>query len=654
VGGSEGSKRFHPNFYILKEGEDVCGGVVGAGGKSCIRSRADCGIAKHSRDRIELAPGCYLRSGSEDVVLLESFIPEYRLSDDTEELLLSKSEMSMDEARIYLSELSSTLKLDDVKMKNATAQEDTKSRKSSSLDADDAPRKMRKLNVVEKHNLLMEKLAENLDVNGDLSMHKNMILRDAYVGELAGTMQENTEDIQLIQEKVIDVTTQIGSTPNMAPPGLWMGYLELRGEITRLKSTLSAKASIGVETTVGDITSRLEALSKELSDLDANTGKGYVGLLATINMLKQSTTHHHQAVYGRANGDNLPPDDLSERVEKLEKLVVNLTKTDKLSSASIRVGKYCFESIDDLSAWCSEHLPAHYPFGAFLDFYSFMQRIKSFRDASDSENLRNMDYRNKLALTTDEATTMAAFMHPLPKGFRGTANEEAQMHDWIPGLKSPEKWENDHETAGMKITIKDNTEVVRSRVEAVIAHRLANSPDAASLAMELLADTITFSVCFSSFVSTTYRTLHRAGFGKCGAWNLVQKLMHRIFATDCFMKRGISAELLDASDHKSLGVSILWGTLGTHQTLREYQKYGIENHPSIASEYVRFLVAHSGVQKVEKLTLRCESLESDLKKMSRLLEVAQKAATTASNKAEEALKAARSSKKKASPGNQPE
>jgi len=654
VGGLEGSKRFHPNFYILKEGEDICGGMVGSGGKACVRPKASCGVAKHARDRVDLAAGCYLCSGAEDVVFLEASIPGYRITKAVEDRIYAQPEMPLEEANVYISNLAKTLSMEDVKMEAPKGTGETKIRKSDGDPGIGLSRKSRKLSLLEKHSLLETTLQKNPDNTGEETLHKNLVLRDIYVRELSEVVQDTSEDIQLVQERVLDVTAQIGTTPNMAPPGLWLGYLELRGEVDRLKSELPTKASVGVETTVGDVLGRVEALDREISELDANTGKGYVGLLASINILKQSANQHASQNNGGMTGGNLLPDDLPDRVEKLERLMVNMARADKPSNTSIRVGKYCFESIEDLAAWSSQHLPANYPFGAFVDFYSFMQRIKSFRDASDSENLRNMDYRNKLSLTTDEATTMAAFMHPLPKGFRGTANEEAQMHDWIPGLKSPDKWENEHETAGMKVTIKDNTEVVRARVEAVIGHRLANKPEATSLAMELLADTITFSVCFSSFVSTTYRTLNRAGFGKTGAWNLVQKLMHRIFATDCFMKRGISAELLDANDHKSLGVSILWGTLGTHQTLREYQKHGIENHPSIASEYVRFLVAHSGVQKVEKLTLRCESLESDLKKMTRLLEAAQKMATTASNKAEEALKAARASKKKASPGNQPE
>ena len=206
--------------------------------------------------------------------------------------------------------------------------------------------------------------------------------------------------------------------------------------------------------------------------------------------------------------------------------------------------------------------------------------------------------------------------------------------------------EDKNETVGVKIMIKENIEVVRSRVLAVIKHRLNGYPEATALARELLADTITFITELSEFMSSTLRTLRQAGFERMNAWNLVSKLVHRILGVDCYLKRGLSFELLDAKAHKALAVSVLWGTFGTHQVLRSFQQHGIENRPSMSSEYVRFLVAHTDATKVDQLDEKVKGLEaqskkweSEAKRLDKEVDGAKKSITTANNKLDDLKKA---------------
>ena len=55
-------------------------------------------------------------------------------------------------------------------------------------------------------------------------------------------------------------------------------------------------------------------------------------------------------------------------------------------------------------------------------------------------------------------------------------------------------------------------------------------------------------------------------------------------------------------------------------------RHGIENHPSMASEYVRFLVANSGLSKIDKLEARLAHLEEENKILKRDVAQADKAA----------------------------
>jgi hypothetical protein len=179
-------------------------------------------------------------------------------------------------------------------------------------------------------------------------------------------------------------------------------------------------------------------------------------------------------------------------------------------------------------------------------------------------------------------------------------------------------------------------EEIRSRLESLIMERLRENAEGQALARQMLSDTLNFITALCEFTSETYRNLELAGFSKSDAWQLVSKLVHRIFAKDCHMKRGAVSEVLDVSDTKVLGTGILWATLATHQVMRDYMRHGIENHPSMASEYVRFLVANSGLTKIDKMEARLKALEEENKILKRDVVQADKAAKSAANKAEEA------------------
>mmetsp|Transcript_13572 Transcript_13572/g.15820 ORF Transcript_13572/g.15820 Transcript_13572/m.15820 type:complete len:203 (-) Transcript_13572:164-772(-) len=198
----------------------------------------------------------------------------------------------------------------------------------------------------------------------------------------------------------------------------------------------------------------------------------------------------------------------------------------------------------------------------------------------------------------------------------------------------------------MKRVLLENEHAVRERLTTMITQRLHNYPQAEALAKILLAESTAFSTAVASFITETYDRLILSGFPKQDSWNLVSKLIHRIFAVDCFFHRGTVGESLDVKKDgstRSTAVGILWGTLATHQVMREYMRHGIENHPSISSEYVRFLVANCGLSRLQKLETTTLQLQSDLKsnmaEMKKTMESVKKMAASASNKADQVEKA---------------
>ena len=638
----EGST-YNSYLVVLEDIEDLCGGHIGSNGKVCTRLARECDVAKHTRSRCEfLKPGIYLRGLNSEEVFSVPFADLNRISETQREGIIKRKYESLEEAReclekFYVEDISEPMTPDSSNNRRVPLEFISPSAKRA-----------RKLDLNEKF-VECTQMDPNAKIEGSPENKIAVVRRlnrDKLLKAMISVIVENQDDVDSLLEKIVDINGQLGAPPTSGPPALWMGFLDLKNDIGQLQGQLSTKAPVSLNDKFIGLDNRVLQLDRSMGSMQHETREA---LLEMAREIGSKDSNHSSANFNShdtpdpiLDDANSPLNNLMDRVDTLTDLCNSLTRSSKPTSSAVKIGRYCFENIDELNGWCERCLPPEFPFGAFVDIYSFLQRIKSFRDRADIDSLKSMDYRDRLDLTADEAITLEAFGHPLPKGFRGTASEEGQMAVWLPGIKTPEKWVDQNETMGIKIMIKENIEVVRSRVLACISHRLSKHPEAATLARELLADTITFLTELSEFISSTFRTLRSAGFNRLNAWNLVSKLVHRILAVDCSLKRGISFELADAKEHKALAVSVLWGTFGTHQVVRTYQEHGIENHPSMASEYVRFLVAHTDSNRVEAMQAKVTHLESEVKRLDRALgsaekaaAQAQKAATSASNKIQE-------------------
>jgi len=74
---------------------------------------------------------------------------------------------------------------------------------------------------------------------------------------------------------------------------------------------------------------------------------------------------------------------------------------------------------------------------------------------------------------------------------------------------------------------------------------------------------------------------------------------------------------MDTHSRSEMVVAVLWSTFRTYSIMEEYMRYGIENHPSISSEYVIFLTTNSaargkeggGEEMFERLEERVDEVE---------------------------------------------
>ena len=663
--------RIGSNVCCVSSVDGVCGGLIGSGSKFCIRSTISCTVESHRKRPSEtLSEGFYVLS-NENEAFTTPFIASERLSEEVKTQLLQKRFQDTREVLRFFEHVRSS---DNTVVGSFKELEERDHDMKVSLFAKTPSLKGKRGMRHQYEELLtgfkgldMELLGstvgtdsaddDTLDADStSVSPTKWANQVSSFLQVIVNTLTEDQSTIDIVADKSAELFLQVGVPPpsfeiERLPPSLWVGLVQLIEEFEKYKAATDAKLrSVTQSSSRDDILALETRVNYNLQNLAVDSKKAIRSVEVCIDEVQGSDldlisdSYHSIAACSRAiDNSNLRIDEAFTALASFQK---SQSSASKQRLTSINVGRHTFHGYDDLSAWMEEKLPPEFPFGAFCDVYSYLQRVVSFKDSVSSSGLKDMELRSKMKMTACESIVLDSFKHPLPRIFNsgGSSESASTSNAWLPGIPTKTRWEDAESLSGAKITIKDNEEVVRSRLEAVISERLSSHEEAQSLARQLLSDTISFVTAMNRFISETHLRLENAGFGTDRSWQLVSKLVHRLFSNDCHNHRGRVSEILDASDRRVLAVGVLWAVFSTHQIMREYMRYGIENHPSIASEYVRFLVAHSALPKVEAVNNKLVKVQDSLSTLSNKLKTLEKDAKTAANKADEALKLAKNKK----------
>jgi hypothetical protein len=107
----------------------------------------------------------------------------------------------------------------------------------------------------------------------------------------------------------------------------------------------------------------------------------------------------------------------------------------------------------------------------------------------------------------------------------------------------------------------------------------------------------------------------------------------RIFE-DILLLAGVSLSFV-MEDDMTNATTVLWVTFQTHDVMSEYLTFKFKKHPSISSEYVKFLASYSGIEAVVKLTDGLKKMGLDVRDAVSKSTNAVKKADSAGNKADE-------------------
>ena len=689
-----------PTCIMVKNVSQLCGGVVGLSGKFCIRGES-CPINSHRRNKFaDLKPGFWLKA-SDTEAMTHPCVPLSALTEEAgRDFMTQIFSSTLETIRVMevildiasqqpggvIADFSTVMNRKSVISKSIAMKTPAKPNRGEILRSkfQDLTQDLQPTSLLGVKTEKIEGLAVNVgeeelaDVASQGASEFLQSPRAQFASKISNlfdiiiqSVMEEQANVNVLSDQVQDMIVQVGvKNDNLIdlPPTLWVAMQQLCDELTQVKVKLDEiekKPSISAYRDdlrlVGGFVDQ-QALQKALSDFEQRKDRqsrleidaleaDIAALRGDLDPLDEFLSIHHLATaYTEMKRDiaNLTKQ-LNERPVNhtpLESTPSGIPRSPHTRKLSVQVGRRNFSNMSDFGAYMESILPHTMPFGAFLCVYSFMERVNSFDDVASATELKDMEVRKKLGLSAAEGIVVNSFKHALPKVFSHSSSDTSTSSNWLPGIPSKDKWEDEQRLSGAKITIKDNVEVIRERIESLIDELYFDHPEADALARQLLSDTISFVTALSRYITETFDNLKHAGFGASKSWKLVSKLVHRIFVTDCNLKRGMVKEVLDSENSRVLARGILWGIFATHQVMREYMTHGIENHPSISSEYVRFLVANSGLTAMDTMSSNVSKLLGDVKELSKSLKTVEKAATTASNKADQALTAAKNSKNK--------
>ena len=211
---------------------------------------------------------------------------------------------------------------------------------------------------------------------------------------------------------------------------------------------------------------------------------------------------------------------------------------------------------------------------------------------------------------------------------------------FLPALRTKEDWETKTRDGGIKRVIDDQMPNIMYQMRDLIATRLQGNTQAIMLATTCLSTSQAFVIDLSLFISDTFRDLELSEFPEKLSWLLVTKLVMRIFGTDLDKVRSFMRGKMDVQSHQEIATDALWTTLRTIAVMQQYQKHGIENHPAISAEYVRFLVANLALGSISKFSAQLKNIEEKLEEIEKIAKAAQSTVGTAINRADETKKLA--------------
>jgi len=302
-------------------------------------------------------------------------------------------------------------------------------------------------------------------------------------------------------------------------------------------------------------------------------------------------------------------DDTEARIHTIEHQLTSLEK--RVVGDGMRVGRFVFQSKEDLRLWLASHLPSN-RFGLFLDGVSIFDFL-AHTHMDSNENMAHLYNSQKNGFETIyESKIISSMQNLFPNLFGKGGADGMDTSRTLPGLQSSDKWNSDGVT-GLQLQVEHELPNVDLQFRNAIASALENSVEARDLALELLYRSKKFALDLSNFMKRDVDFWRHKGYSKQAAWELTCLSVRRIFE-DIHVVRVVGRDCRDIRNPATTATQIIWATLRSHLVMEEYSRRNFVEHPSISAVIARHLASHH-VMPDDALETKLKKLDDRVSKM---------------------------------------
>jgi len=332
---------------------------------------------------------------------------------------------------------------------------------------------------------------------------------------------------------------------------------------------------------------QFKALQTDVQQLQArmsSTTSPGPGLARSHPLLQRLQTSSRPA--SPAFGNPTEPD-ITARLNSIDLKLTQLE--NRMVGDGVSIGSFTFQSLDDVRSWCQRNLPTH-RFGLFLDGVSIFEFLA--QDHTDSTEVLTNLYNSQKNQFNNlyDSKVITSCQNLFPSVFGKSSSDGMNTSRTLPGLSTADKWDNNGIT-GLRFQLSRELINVDTQLSMAIDVAFRESPEAFSLAKELLYRSKKFVNELSNFMSQDFHFWRAKGYEKSSSWELTCCSVRRLYE-DIHQVRIISRDARDLDDAGSTAALVLWATIRSHRIMEDYLHRNFYDHPSISAVIARHLAAN--------------------------------------------------------------
>jgi hypothetical protein len=322
------------------------------------------------------------------------------------------------------------------------------------------------------------------------------------------------------------------------------------------------------------------------------------------------------------------------RVDTLERKSNGvIAKSDEraISFAGLR-----FQTIGDSNAWLETEAQRHQA-GLVVDTHMLFEHV--YHAINGIDTIAVMEKLNKIkVLCIADGVAMTSFDKKTPKYFSKSQGHQVLQFDssYFDVITSFSDWSD--VATGFKMRLQEGMAEFQVSHASFIDQAAEIGSKIHTLAHSMLTESVAWIIGFIQFVDEYYRELSKAKFGPAKSWHVTTRLAKRILDEVGTPSYGVQSAF-QVGNSTQICQQIFWAVLRSHDVTASYKRLNFKNHPSIATELVKFLAINTSFEAIYRVTFKAAYLELEVLDYKKQIAAAVKSAASAANKADKAKKA---------------